>query len=227
MKLAFALFFDKENGQFYRHGSNNEVIYTELNAEEIKECQECVDVNMMTSHSNLRKVKVMSKVCNKNLNSVMSIDHKVGNGVEILIVIGDSDKVLFEQSDWLCIQFLAASVATRVSFLEHQGTNSKRDQKSPSINSDSRVEHARDLAKNNLEYLRNRFAHKSASNNPAPTEIDSENHFMAIEDYSMMKEKLKRFRDLAHQLMGLNKLEMDQLAVLENVQNQEIVSPRK
>ena len=89
------------------------------------------------------------------------------------------------------------------------------------------MEHARDLAKNNLEYLRNRFAHKSASNSPAPTEIYSENHYMAIEDYSMMKEKLKRFRELSYQLMGLNKLEMDQLTALENVPTQEILSPRK
>ena len=223
-ETCFCFFFDKKMGQFYRYGPNNDMIYTDLNAEEIQECQECFDVNMMNSHANRHKVKVMSKVCNRNLNSVIFVNHKIENCIEILVVIGDREEVQFEESDWLCIQVLAASVATIASFLRDQGTNNMRDEQSPST---SQVEHARDQAKNNLEYLRSRFAQKGTNHVAAPAEGDAENHYMIIEDYSTMKQKLKRFRELAYQLMGLNKLEMDQLSVLENVQNHEMLSPQK
>lgn len=182
---------------------------------------------------------------------------------EILLVLGDCLKNVFEEEDKLCAQILAQSIVTKMDLnntkklllelenkhldsadsddAENDKAKSRRTKKQKAQaplpkSPDAKLKHARDKAKNDIEYLNNRFTNTESNvigGNSNYNKNDREKYNKILTEYNLMVKKVKHFRNIVYQLIGLNKLEMDQLNALENLHSPErnsikaLISPQQ
>ncbi len=202
----------------------------------------------MNSKSNVDEFDAIKLACEKDLETILSVSTKSPDSSnEILLVLGDCLKNVFEEEDKLCAQMLAQSIVAKMDlsntkklFLElenkhlditdgddaenfkakSQRTKKQKTQASPPKSPDAKLKHARDKAKNDIEYLNNRFTNTEGNvigGNSNYNKNDREKYNKILTEYNLMVKKVKHFRSIIYQLIGLNKLEMDQLNALENL----------